>query len=334
MTSSITQRGYSRLGLLGNPGDALGGPALAVALDNYWAQATASGSVHLRLEAPASEEAEWESLEALERRARVHGFSGGRPLMMALLARLSRYAHEKGLESPKGRNLALSWSSTIPPRVGLAGSSALLTAALRAVCYFWGWRIPELDQVDILLRCEREDLGIPAGPQDRVAQVFEGVVFLEQQADGRLCVERLDAQALPPLFVAIDEAGAEGTEVVHSGLRARYERGDGEVLRALEQWSALAREGRDLLRAGRGDHIGPLMDRNYDIRSSIMALNARHVAMVEAARRAGAHAKFAGSGGAIVGTCGAGHMESVISALRGYGYTAFEARVRLPEPEG
>jgi glucuronokinase len=43
------------------------------------------------------------------------------------------------------------------------------------------------------------------------------------------------------------------------------------------------------------------MDENFEIRRSIMDLAPGHVRMVETARRAGASAKFAGSGGAIVG---------------------------------
>ena len=45
-----------------------------------------------------------------------------------------------------------------------------------------------------------------------------------------------------------------------------------------------------------------LIDENFDIRHSLCDLSIDHKRMVETARRAGASAKFAGSGGAIIGT--------------------------------
>ena len=53
--------------------------------------------------------------------------------------------------------------------------------------------------------------------------------------------------------------------------------------------------------AGRPQRLGEWMNRNFDLRQSICRLPANHVRMVEVARRVGASAKFAGSGGAIVG---------------------------------
>jgi glucuronokinase len=45
-----------------------------------------------------------------------------------------------------------------------------------------------------------------------------------------------------------------------------------------------------------------LIDRNFDTRRGIYRIPGWQVQMVEAARACGASAKFAGSGGAIVGT--------------------------------
>jgi glucuronokinase len=53
----------------------------------------------------------------------------------------------------------------------------------------------------------------------------------------------------------------------------------------------------------RRDHaaLARLMNENFDLRRSIMDLAPAHIRMVETARRSGASAKFAGSGGAIIG---------------------------------
>jgi glucuronokinase len=54
--------------------------------------------------------------------------------------------------------------------------------------------------------------------------------------------------------------------------------------------------------AGKGNQIGPLLDRNFDLRRETYQLSSGNLAMIEAARASGASAKFTGSGGAIVGT--------------------------------
>ena len=56
-----------------------------------------------------------------------------------------------------------------------------------------------------------------------------------------------------------------------------------------------------MLSEGRGQEIGPLLDRNFDLRRSIYHISAGNLAMVKAARATGASAKFTGSGGAVVG---------------------------------
>jgi glucuronokinase len=46
-----------------------------------------------------------------------------------------------------------------------------------------------------------------------------------------------------------------------------------------------------------------VLDRNFDLRASIYRIKESNLQVVQAARKAGASAKFAGSGGAFIGTC-------------------------------
>src|SRR5208283_2674088 len=96
------------------------------------------------------------------------------------------------------------------------------------------------------------------------------------------------------------------------------------VLQGIQRQTALAHKTRDLLKLGRGNEIGLLMNENYDIRTSLVKLNPYHAVMVERARKTGAYAKFAGSGGTIVGTCDPQRMNQVLETLRSYGYRAFQ----------
>ena len=60
--------------------------------------------------------------------------------------------------------------------------------------------------------------------------------------------------------------------------------------------------GRQALLAGDRDALGQLVDANFDLRARVYKVSPGNREMIDAARKAGATAKFAGSGGAIVGT--------------------------------
>ena len=69
----------------------------------------------------------------------------------------------------------------------------------------------------------------------------------------------------------------------------------------MTSFAQLAQQARDALVSGHPQRLDELVDRNFDLRQSICTLPPEHVRMVQAARQVGASAKFAGSGGAIIG---------------------------------
>ena len=69
------------------------------------------------------------------------------------------------------------------------------------------------------------------------------------------------------------------------------------------RFGELTAEAREALVTGDADRLGRLIDANFDLRRSICRLPPEQVEMVDRARRAGASAHFAGSGGAILGVC-------------------------------
>ncbi|MEN3282842.1 MAG: glucuronokinase, partial [Solirubrobacteraceae bacterium] len=74
----------------------------------------------------------------------------------------------------------------------------------------------------------------------------------------------------------------------------------------------------DALLAGDRAGFAAALDGSFDERDALLELDPRHVAMVRAAREAGASANYAGSGGAIVGTLpteGAGPVATALRAL-------------------
>ena len=80
----------------------------------------------------------------------------------------------------KPRGFTIKYSTTIPRQVGLAGSSALIIALLKALIDFYEILcIPLPMQANIALKAEHEELNISAGHQDRVVQTYGGLVYMD-----------------------------------------------------------------------------------------------------------------------------------------------------------
>jgi glucuronokinase len=161
----------------------------------------------------------------------------------------------------------------------------------------------------VALSAEKEELGIQAGLQDRVAQVYGGLVFMDFHKDlmmnrGYGEYERLDAAPLPPLYLAflINPQEGKTSGAVHSNVRQRFDAGDQEIIKTLDDIAQYARAGRKALAQRDYKTFKNLIDRNFDLRASIFQINPRYQAMINLARAIGATAKFPGSGGAIIGT--------------------------------
>ena len=77
-----------------------------------------------------------------------------------------------------------------------------------------------------------------------------------------------------------------------------------------------ARGARTALVEGDLDRFGRCVDRTFDLRAQLFALDELCVEMVEVARACGASANYTGSGGAVVAACRDGsHADEVAGAL-------------------
>jgi glucuronokinase len=201
-------------------------------------------------------------------------------------------------------------------------------AAARALCELHSVELTAEALATFALAVETEDLGIAAGLQDRVAQAYGGLTFMDFR-DGTY--ERLDPALLPPLFIAWNLAAAAHSGATHGDLRARFERGEEAVHIAMAELGDLARMARAALLCGDVQAFAECMDGSFDARARMLALDARHVAMIELARALGASANYAGSGGAIVGCCSdASHRATVVRAFAGAGHAAIAPAVTPP----
>lgn len=296
---------FARAGLAGNPSDGYFGKTISITVRDFAAKVSLYEHPEVEIVPSFQDRSVYASVRDLARDVREHGYYGGIRLMKATIRKFVDYCDTHGIELPN-RNFSIRYRSNIPRRVGLAGSSALVTATLRALLDFYEVDIPKPIQPNVILSVENEELGIAAGLQDRVIQVYEGCVYMDfdraiMERQGHGNYEEIAIGLLPKIFIAYRTDLAEGSEVFHNNIRERWNNGDPDVVRAMRDFAAYAEEVRTLLKAGRGTEIGPWMDRNFDRRRSIYQIDPANVDMVMRARSVGAHAKFAGSGGAIVG---------------------------------
>lgn len=305
----IRTRGSARCGLIGNPSDGYHGKTISIIVHDFFAEVILYEWERLELVLSQEDQSRFDSIEELARDVRLHGYYGGIRLVKATIKKFAEYC--RGKHQLHERNFSVRYESNIPRCVGLAGSSAIIVATLRALMKFYNVQIPLHLQPSLALSVETDELGITAGLQDRVIQVHEGMVYMDfaresmgQQHGFRYGVyERLDPALLPPLYVAFSAEAGEPTEVSHTPLRARFEQGESAVLAAMDRFAGLAFQARQALLQGDTARLSRLMDENFDLRRSIVPIHPSHLQMVETARSVGVSAKFAGSGGAIIGVC-------------------------------
>jgi glucuronokinase len=304
----IRKQAFARAGLVGNPSDGYHGQTISIIIRDFAAQVILYEWDEIEILGSREEKSRFSSIEHLARDVKLHGYYGGVRLVKATIRRFFDYCSRQQLKL-HDRNFSIRYESQIPRQVGLAGSSAIIVATLRCLMEFYEVTIPIELQPSLALSVETEELGIAAGLQDRVIQVYEGVVYMNfgrdrmrEQAGLRYGVyERLDPKMLPPVYIAYKADVSEPTEVFHNDIRSRYQRGERAVVEAMTKFASLAAEAREALRDRDTTRLSSLMDTNFDTRRSIYQLPHGQVEMIECARRIGASAKFAGSGGAIVG---------------------------------
>ncbi|MGQ9589269.1 MAG: mevalonate kinase family protein [Planctomycetota bacterium] len=303
----LKTRAYARAGLLGNPSDGFFGKTISAIVKNFSARVVLYEWPELEILLSQEDRCEFDSVEDLVEDVRLRGLYGGLRLVKAAVKKFAEHCEARGIRLPK-KNFSLRYETDIPRQVGLAGSSAIITAVLRALMGFYEIEIPREILPSLVLSVETEEIGIQAGLQDRVCQVYEGVVYMDfdrelLEARGHGRYESLDPACLPPLYVAYREDLSKISGVYHSNLRARWEARDPKVVEGMRRLAEIAEEGRSCI--ARRDHarLGELMDRNFDARASMMQLDPRSAQMVYVAREAGVPANYAGSGGAIVGIC-------------------------------
>jgi hypothetical protein len=117
-----------------------------------------------------------------------HRTTGGVRLLQALCVKFRAFCAAKGvpLSAPP---FTLQYDTNIPKQAGLSGSSAIICAALKCLMDHYAVKdsLPKAELPGLILSAETE-LGITAGLQDRVIQVYEGMVYMVRTPVLRICL--------------------------------------------------------------------------------------------------------------------------------------------------
>lgn len=340
---AVHATGHARVGLLGNPSDGYGGKTMSVTIANFraeaWVTPTPGRTDIVLIPHPVYDPVAVPSLRALSLIAQREGYGGGIRLMSATLNRFHQWFEKRQIALPDARGFTLRYHTTVPRQVGLAGSSAIVTALVRALLRFYGYGdegaaaavgLSKDTLPNFVLAIESEELGITAGLQDRVVQSYEGPVHMDFSPDllasqGHGTYTRVPAAALPPLFLAY-AADPSDSGKIHAPIKQRWLSGDVAVIRAMQDIAsnadaakavATARPYSGALTAASREAIATewatLFTRNFDGRRALFgdpALGRDNIRMIEIAREVGAAAKLPGSGGAVIGVVDVAGVEA------------------------
>ncbi|MDG1525581.1 MAG: hypothetical protein P8Q90_05890 [Candidatus Thalassarchaeaceae archaeon] len=203
----------------------------------------------------------------------------------------------------------LDLDTDIPRQVGLAGSSAVITAVIRCMLthHGLGTALPPHAIADMILKVETERLNIHGGLQDRLPQAYNRMLhmdFREELMVGRGwgAYSHMDESLLPKMWLAHGGVGQESGKV-HADLPLRWAEQEPVMVRVINELAWCAHRGKEALVAGDMDALSTEINRNFDLRTELFGEEAlgENFTMVNLARSLGSCAKQPGSGGAIIG---------------------------------
>ncbi len=302
----ITSTSYPRAALIGNPSDGYFGKTIAFLFSNFKAEVILFESPELEIIPADYDSNVFNDMNALVDDVNLYGYYGGIRLLKAAVKKFSDYCSQNNIILPK-KNFTLRYKSDIPFRLGLAGSSAIITASIRSMMKFYKIKILNPLLANLVFSVEFEELKIGGGLQDRVAQAYECPVYMDfneaiMKSQGYGNYIPIDKKLFPQLYIAYRKDLSSGSEVVHNNFRERFNYHDPEVIEAIRKWVELTDQVKECLYGKNLSILPDLINRNFDIRRSVMDISKDNLQMVTTARSSGASAKFTGSGGAIIGT--------------------------------
>uniref|UniRef100_A0A8D3DR34 Glucuronokinase with putative uridyl pyrophosphorylase n=1 Tax=Scophthalmus maximus TaxID=52904 RepID=A0A8D3DR34_SCOMX len=300
-----------RVGLMGNPSDGFNGKTIAMTISNFWAEVTLVESQTLvthtrtRLPSPPQRSHGVRSLQDLFCISRKEGYLGGLRLLQATCKKFYQFCSKQGIALTK-QNFTLKYDTNIPRQVALK-LTVTVPLTLRSLLTLQD--LPKPVRANFILNVETDELFITAGLQDRVVQVYEGLVcmdfskkLMEEQGYGNYV--SMDMSNLPLFWLAyLSDPSDSGR--IHSNIRQRWLSGEPQVVEAMNTFAELTDQAR-LVCQKDWSRLAQLMDQNFELRRSVYTddcLGPGNLKMVLLGKQFGSAVKLPGSGGAVVGLC-------------------------------
>uniref|UniRef100_A0A8D3B375 Glucuronokinase with putative uridyl pyrophosphorylase n=1 Tax=Scophthalmus maximus TaxID=52904 RepID=A0A8D3B375_SCOMX len=292
-----------RVGLMGNPSDGFNGKTIAMTISNFWAEVTLVESqtlvTHTRTRL-------FRSLQDLFCISRKEGYLGGLRLLQATCKKFYQFCSKQGIALTK-QNFTLKYDTNIPRQVALK-LTVTVPLTLRSLLTLQD--LPKPVRANFILNVETDELFITAGLQDRVVQVYEGLVcmdfskkLMEEQGYGNYV--SMDMSNLPLFWLAyLSDPSDSGR--IHSNIRQRWLSGEPQVVEAMNTFAELTDQARSALQDRDWSRLAQLMDQNFELRRSVYTddcLGPGNLKMVLLGKQFGSAVKLPGSGGAVVGLC-------------------------------
>jgi glucuronokinase len=301
----IESRAYARAGLLGNPSDGYFGKTISIIVRNFGAHVSLYESPELHIEPQEQDLNVYRNISHLIESVNIMGYYGGSRLVKAAIKKFYEFCSSNDIKF-NHKNFTIRYHSSIPRQIGLAGSSAIITAIMRALMQFYNVDIPVEIIPNLVLSAEVDELGINAGLQDRVIQTYQGCVYMNFEKElmtkhGHGEYERLDVNLLPKLFIAYKTDLSKVSGKIFNDVRARYNNNDSFVIETLDRIAEIAEQGKETIIKRDYKKLHELMNENFDMRQRIINISESNLELVQVARSCGASAKFTGSGGSIIG---------------------------------
>ena len=329
----------ARIGILGNPSDGYNGQCISSLARNWRARCILTPHENrwdfsLKITC-GDEKLECKSLSDLAENPPELGDDGLPRLVLGALIHFQEDCVASGL-AIEASGFQLELDTDIPRQVGLAGSSAVITAVIRCMLthHGLGTALPPHAVADMVLKVETDRLNIHGGLQDRLPQAYNRMLhmdFREELMIGRGwgAYSHMEGTLLPKMWLAHGGVGQESGKV-HADMPRRWAEQEPVMVRVINELAWCAHRGKEALLAGDIATLTNEINRNFDLRTDLFgeeALGENHT-MVHLARELGSCAKQPGSGGAIMGIIpDEDFMERARPAFEEHGWTLMPLRM-------
>lgn len=214
--------------------------------------------------------------------------------------------------------------ANLPTQSGLGASASIGVAVLAACRMAQGLSLDAREIVEESFEAERLDLGLPGGKQDMCGAAFGGMHLFEFQ-DPDFTVHPIaltDGQfaELETRLLLVYSGASHVSDNIHADIKAAYADENSPTKQAMYGLKRIAYEGADLLRAGRLDDFGALLNVNWKYHKDLHAscTNERLEEIYATAGRCGiigGKTCGAGGGGCVVFYCEDGRKRELAEAL-------------------